>query len=46
MDAIGKIYGGNNDRQLESKPCSHNLSYLKLVNVPSMFDIGSTQADP
>ena len=51
MDAMGKIYGGNSDNELESKPSSqnfhtHNLAYLKLVNVPSMFDIGLADADP
>lgn len=40
MDAMGKIYGGRNDSELESKSQSHNLAYFKLVNVPSLFDIG------
>jgi hypothetical protein len=45
MDYLGKIYGSNtNEQELESK--SVNLSYLKLINVPTMFDIGCTQANP
>lgn len=29
-----------------AEPVEAHLSYLKLINVPTMFDIGCTQADP
>ena len=30
----------------QSEPMEAHLSYLNLINVPTMFDIGCTQADP
>ena len=32
------------DAALESMEC--HLAYLKLINVPSMFDVGCSQSDP
>ena len=42
MDFLGKEYSA--DQQLES--IQTTLAYLKLVNVPTMFDVGSVQSDP
>ena len=42
MDYLGREYSG--DSQQESMEV--HLAYLKLINVPTMFDIGCTQADP
>ena len=42
MDYLGKEY--LDDSQKEA--IEAHFSYLKLINVPSMFDIGCTQADP
>jgi hypothetical protein len=42
IDALGREYTG--DSITESMEA--HLSYLRLVNVPCMFDIGSPQANP
>jgi hypothetical protein len=42
MDYLGKEY--LDDSQKEA--IEAHFSYFKLINVPSMFDIGCTQADP
>ena len=42
MDYLGKEYAGDKNKDM----LKAHLSYLKLINVPSMFDIGCTQADP
>lgn len=42
MDYLGKEYSGDS----LSESIEAHLSYLKLINVPTMFDIGCTQADP
>eukprot|EP00347_Sterkiella_histriomuscorum_P023566 403334151 len=42
MDYNGKEYV--TDGSLEPYECT--LAYLKLINVPTMFDIGCTQSDP
>jgi|AACY02.6.fsa_nt_gi hypothetical protein len=34
----------SNENLVEAMKC--HLSYLKLINVPTMFDIGCNQADP
>ena len=41
MDGVGSQYGVGD---MESQDC--HLSSLKLVNVPSMFDIGGAQPNP
>lgn len=42
LDYMGNVYSNDSSKdQLEI-----NLSTLKLVNVPTMFDIGCTQANP
>ena len=42
MDYLGKEY--SDDVNMEALPC--HISCLKLINVPCMFDIGCSQADP
>lgn len=42
LDAMGKEY--MTDAQVE--PLTTQLAYLKLINVPTMFDIGCMQSDP
>ena len=42
MDYLGKEY--SNESMQESMKA--HLSNLKIINVPTMFDIGCTQADP
>ena len=42
MDDCGRTF--DNDQLKDQKEV--NLAYLKLINVPTMFDIGCTQADP
>lgn len=42
MDFLGKEYSGDNMQEAMEA----HLSYLKLINVPTMFDIGCTQANP
>ncbi|CDW82225.1 UNKNOWN [Stylonychia lemnae] len=42
MDYTGKEY--SSDVQIEPLDC--NVAYLKLINTPTMFDIGCVQADP
>lgn len=42
MDALGKEY--ITDAQVE--PLTTQVTYLKLINVPTMFDIGCMQSDP
>ena len=45
MDYAGREYSGpTGDNPNEAMEM--NLSYLKLINVPTMFDVGCTQADP
>jgi hypothetical protein len=42
MDYVGRDYSGDNPNEAMEM----HLSHLKLINVPTMFDIGCTQADP
>ena len=42
VDSLGKDY--NSDLQLE--PMLTSVTYLKLINVPTMFDIGCSVSDP
>ena len=42
MDYLGKEY--SDDVEMEPLPC--HVSYMKLINIPCMFDVGCTQADP
>jgi hypothetical protein len=42
IDALGKDY--NTDLSIE--PLLTSVAYLKLINVPTMFDIGCPQSDP
>ena len=42
MDYLGREYSGDSlNEHMEA-----SISYIKLINVPSMFDIGCTEADP
>lgn len=38
--------GMENPEDSLSEPMEAHLSYLKLINVPTMFDVGCTQSDP
>ena len=42
MDALGKEY--LTDAAIE--PLTTNVAYLKLINVPTMFDVGCSVSDP
>ena len=42
MDYLGREYSGDSLEDTHEK----KLDYLKLINVPTMFDYGATQADP
>lgn len=42
MDYLGKEYSSDSHRE----SISTSVHYLKLINVPTMFDIGCVQADP
>jgi len=42
MDYLGREYTDDSHKEAMAV----HISYLKLINVPSMFDIGCTQADP
>jgi hypothetical protein len=42
MDHLGKEY--QTDGSLET--FHSNVTYLKLINVPTMFDVGCIEADP
>ena len=47
MNSAGTEYGGNSKKESESmETIDSHLAYLKLINVPSMFDIGGAKADP
>jgi hypothetical protein len=47
MDPVGSEYGGDSYKEKESmEALETHLAYLKLINVPSMFDIGGLKADP
>ena len=47
MNSAGKEYGGDSKKESESmETIDSHLAYLKLINVPSMFDIGGVKADP
>ena len=41
MDYLGKEYCDDMEDSTEA-----HLSYLRLINVPTMFDVGCTQANP
>lgn len=43
LDALGKEYTSDQSQE----PIAANLAYLKLINVPTMFDVGCCcTADP
>lgn len=42
MDALGRDYTADSI----TETVEAHLSYLKLINVPTMFDIGCYQANP
>ena len=42
MDVMGKEY--STDGNFE--PMNTSVAYLKLINVPTMFDVGCQTADP
>ena len=47
MDYLGKEYSVDKDRKSQDKIMQEfHLSYLKLINVPCLFDVGCTQVDP
>lgn len=43
MDYLGKEYTSDN---IDSDQIETTVAYLKLINVPTMFDIGCNESDP
>ena len=47
MDYLGAEYSVDKPSKNQSKEMQEvHLSYLKLINVPCLFDVGNIQADP
>ena len=47
MDIVGSEYSGDSYKEKDSmEALETHLAYLKLINVPSMFDIGGGKANP
>lgn len=44
MNLVGSEYGNESQKEMES--LDTHLASLKFINVPSMFDIGGSPADP